>query len=137
MPKSASASVIVSFRCESGSEKRTPRDGEERPYLVTKNRDANVPFFIDPRVIDLRREFHLCVVVEGSIRRRATETKIGMSMMSHRSLRGGCADRAWNFYRRCFEWEVLGQIEAEVKRSSFVRTVGLAIVPVNKRRDIV
>jgi hypothetical protein len=47
-------------------------------------------------------------------------------MMSHGSLRGGCAERVWNvYYRRCFEWEVSGQIKVEVKRSSFVRTVGL------------
>lgn len=52
-------SVTVSFRFESESAKRTPRDGGERAYLVTEDRDTNVPFLIDPRVVDLRREFHL------------------------------------------------------------------------------
>lgn len=69
MRKSGSALAIVSFRCESGSEKRTPRDGEERPYLVTKNRDANVSFLVDPWVIDLRREFHLSVVIDKANKR--------------------------------------------------------------------
>lgn len=32
------------------------------PYLVAENRNTNLPFFVDPRVVDLRREFHLCVV---------------------------------------------------------------------------
>ena len=108
-----------------------------------------MPFLIDPRVIDLRREFHLCVVADkankgdrysrvSEIGRRATEAKIGMSMMSLGSLRGGCAERVWNlYYRRCFEWEVSRQIKVEVKRPPFVRAVGLEIVSVSKRHDTV
>ena len=34
------------------------------PYLVAEDWDADVPFLIDPRVVDLRREFHLSVVVD-------------------------------------------------------------------------
>lgn len=57
--RQGSESVAVSVRYESGSEKRTPRDGGKYPYLITEDRDTNVSFLIDPRVIDLRREFHL------------------------------------------------------------------------------
>ena len=53
--------VVVSFRCESASEKRTPRGEEVCPYLVTEDWDTNMSFVIDPRVVDLRREFHLWV----------------------------------------------------------------------------
>ena len=61
-----------------------------------------------------------------------TEAKISMSMMSHRSLRGGCAERVWNsYYRRGFEWKVFGQIEVEMKRSALVWALGLTIVPVS------
>lgn len=40
------------------------------------------------------------------------------------------AGRVWNSnYRRCFEWEVFGQVEVEVKGSTFVWAVGLVVVP--------
>jgi len=29
------------------------------PYLVAEDWNADLPFVIDPRVVDLRREFHL------------------------------------------------------------------------------
>lgn len=65
----------------------------------------------------------------SEMRKGGKEAKIGMSMMSHRSLREGCAKRAWNsYYRRCFEWEVFGQIEVEMKYSAFVWAFGLVIV---------
>ena len=65
----------------------------------------------------------------SEMRKGGKEAKIGMSMMSHRSLREGCAKRAWNsYYRRCFEWEVFGQIEVEMKHSAFVWAFGLVIV---------
>jgi len=58
-------SCQVSFRHESGSEKKTPRvEEEECPYLVTEDWDTNVSFVIDPRVVDLRREFHLWVAAD-------------------------------------------------------------------------
>lgn len=52
--------TVSSLGQETGSTKRTPRNGEQQyTYLVTEDRDTNVPFLVDPRVIDLRREFHL------------------------------------------------------------------------------
>ena len=67
---------------------------------------------------------------------KEAEAKISVSMMSHRSLREGCAERVWNsHYRRSFEWKVFGQIEVEMKRSAFVWAVGLVIFPVSGRCD--
>ena len=64
--------------------------------------------------------------------KKETEAKTGVSMMSHRSLREGCAERAWNsYYRRCFEWKVFGQIEVEMKRPTFVWALGLATITVS------
>ena len=114
------------------------------PYLVAENRNANVSFFVDPRVVDLRREFHLCVVWADKANqgdrcdrvsetgKKKTEAKISMSMISHSGLREGRAERVWNsYYRRSFEWKVFGQIEVEMKRPAFVWALGLATITVS------
>lgn len=57
----------IRFVYESGSETRTPRDEggvQECSYLIAEDRDTNVSFLIDPRMVDLRQEFHLSVMAD-------------------------------------------------------------------------
>lgn len=49
---------------ESGSEGGTPRDRKGHPYLVAEHRDTDMPFLVNPRVIDLRRELYLPVTTD-------------------------------------------------------------------------
>ena len=86
---------------------------------------------IDPRVVDLRREFHLSVAADkenrGNRPRRSKD--------NHEHDVTSMLPEAWNSnYRRRFEWEVFRQVQLEVKRSAFIWTVGLAIGPVGERR---
>jgi hypothetical protein len=106
------------------------------PYLIAEDRDTDVPFLIDPRVVDLRLELHLSVTPDKGNqgdrcnpmnevgKHNGEEAKITVSMMSQRSCAKGRAKRAWN-YRRCFEWKVFGKVEVELKGSAFVWALGL------------
>ena len=40
--------------------KRELREMTSGPYLITEDWNANMTFLVDSRVIDLRRELHLC-----------------------------------------------------------------------------
>jgi len=86
---------MVSFRYEDGSEKGTPRGDKDWPYLVAEDWNADMPLVIDPRVVDLRREFHLCVTADkadqgdrcnrvSEMGKKEKEARISVGMMSHR-----------------------------------------------------
>src|SRR6266478_982227 len=58
------SAIGVTVRVRVSLWSRTPQGDEEYPYLITEDWDADMPFVVDPRVVDLRREFHLRVTAD-------------------------------------------------------------------------